>query len=442
MADKMKLEEGGEGGSSSEAGSSSSPATVSHKDFDLEGYLANYSGHTKIARALFIAEHAKDLESEALRLAVSEVKNTTNTTLYKEIMEKAGSKLPAPYSTLDREWVDSVDKRAQQQLERLELELNGYKTNLIKESIRMGHNDLGDFHYDRGDLNAALKCYVRTRDYCTTSKHITSMCLNVIKVSIEMGNFAHVINYVNKAEQTPDLQDPIVIAKLKSCAGLAHLENRKYKVAARKFLETNFELGNNFSDVISPQDVAIYGGLCALAMFDRRELKTKVIDNPTFKNFLELVPQVRELINDFYNCRYASCLNYLQELKGDLLLDLHLHDHVEALYQKIRNKALVQYFSPFISVDLNTMAQAFNTDVGGLEKELSGLIMEGSIQARIDSQNKILYARTANQRCVTFEKALKMGEEYQRNTKAMLLRVDLMKHDFVVRPREEMIREK
>lgn len=83
----------------------------------------------------------------------------------------------------------------------------------------MGHNDLGDFHYERGDLNAALKCYVRTRDYCTTSKHIISMCLNVIKVSIEMGNFAHVINYVNKAEQTPDLQDPVVIAKLKVCAG-------------------------------------------------------------------------------------------------------------------------------------------------------------------------------------------------------------------------------
>jgi len=304
----------------------------------------------------------------------------------------------------------------------------------VKESIRMGHNDLGDFHYERGDLNAALKCYVRTRDYCTTSKHIISMCLNVIKVSIEMGNFAHVINYVNKAEQTPDLQDPVVIAKLKVCAGLAHLENRKYKVAARKFLETTFDLGNNFTEVIAPQDVAIYGGLCALAMFDRAELKSKVIDNSAFKNFLELVPQVREMINDFYGSRYASCLNYLQQLKPDLLLDLHLHDHVASLYQKIRSKAIVQYFSPFISVDLNTMAVAFNTDVLGLEKELSGLIMEGSIEARIDSHNKILFARTTNQRSSTFERALKMGDDYQRNTKAMLLRVNLMRNDFIVRP--------
>jgi len=116
----------------------------------------------------------------------------------------------------------------------------------------MGHNDLGDFHYGRGDLNSALKCYVRTRDYCTTSKHIVTMCLNVIMVSVEMGNYAHVLNYVNKAEQLPELQDagydPVVLAKLKVCAGLAHLNSRKYKVAARRFLDTTFDLGHQFNE--------------------------------------------------------------------------------------------------------------------------------------------------------------------------------------------------
>jgi COP9 signalosome complex subunit 1 len=30
------------------------------------------------------------------------------------------------------------------------------------------------------------------------------MCLNVIRCSVEMGNFLHVANYVNKAEATPE----------------------------------------------------------------------------------------------------------------------------------------------------------------------------------------------------------------------------------------------
>jgi len=296
----------------------------------------------------------------------------------------------------------------------------------------MAHNDLGDFYYQRGDLANALKCYVRTRDYNTTTKHVIQMCLNVIRVSIEMNNYSHVINYVSKAEQTPDVNDPSIQAKLKVCSGLANLDSKKYKVAAQKFVETTFNIGD-FNDVIAPQDVAIYGGLCALSSFDRSELKKKVIDNGVFRNFLELVPEMRELINDFYSSRYASCLNHLEKLRPEIHLDIHLHDHAESLYQKIRNKALIQYFSPFISVDLNTMAAAFNTSVQGLEKEIAKLIMEGAIQARIDSHNKRLYARHTDQRSATFQNALKVGDEYIRNTNALLLRVNLGRNDFTVK---------
>lgn len=35
-------------------------------------------------------------------------------------------------------------------------ELNVAKSNLIKESIRMAHNELGDLHYAQGDLQAGL----------------------------------------------------------------------------------------------------------------------------------------------------------------------------------------------------------------------------------------------------------------------------------------------
>lgn len=52
----------------------------------------------------------------------------------------------------DRSLVDVVDSSASQRQERLESELHGHKTNLIKESIRQSHNLLGDFYYNRGDL--------------------------------------------------------------------------------------------------------------------------------------------------------------------------------------------------------------------------------------------------------------------------------------------------
>ncbi len=99
----------------------------------------------------------------------------------------------------------------------------------------MGYNDLAEFYYARGELQQAFKQYLRTRDYCTTPKHVISMCLNIILVSTELGQFGNVANYIQKAESTPDaVSEPIVQAKLKSAAGLAYLDQSKYKIAAKK----------------------------------------------------------------------------------------------------------------------------------------------------------------------------------------------------------------
>lgn len=49
----------------------------------------------------------------------------------------------------------------------------------------------------------------------------------------------------------------------------------------------------------------------------------------------------------------------------------------------------MQYFSPYVSADMNKMALAFNTTVAALEDELTQLILEGLINARIDSHSKV-----------------------------------------------------
>ncbi|XP_011023415.1 PREDICTED: COP9 signalosome complex subunit 1-like [Populus euphratica] len=407
---------------------------ISSEQLDIEAYAGLYTGRTKITRLLFIADQCGQnnntvMQMEALRMAYEEIKKGENTQLFRDVVHKIDGRLGDNYG-MDSAWCEMVDRRADQRKEKLENELNAYRTNLIKESIRMGYNDFGDYYYAHGSLAEAFKSYVRTRDYCTTSKHVIHMCMSAILVSIEMGQFTHVTSYINKAEQTADALDPNTVSKLRCAAGLANLDAKKYKLAARKFLEVGPELGNSYNEVIAPQDVATYGGLCALASFDRMELKNKVIDSINFRNFLELVPEVRELIHDFYSSHYASCLDYLGNLKANLMLDIHLHDHVQTLYDQIRNKALIQYTHPFVSVDLHMMANAFKTTVASLEKELEALITDNQIQARIDSHNKILYARHADQRNATFQRVLQTGSEFDRDVRAMLLRANLIKLEY------------
>ncbi|CAB1338337.1 unnamed protein product, partial [Coregonus sp. 'balchen'] len=384
---------------------------------DLEQYASSYSGLMRIERLQFIAEHCPQLRAEALKMALSFVHRTFNVDVYEEIHRKlteatrevqgapdavveGGAVDPPP---LDTAWAESTRKKALLKLEKLDTDLKNYKGNSIKESIRRGHDDLGDHYLDCGDLSNALKCYSRARDYCTSAKHVINMCLNVIKVSVYLQNWSHVLSYVSKAESTPeiaeqrgerDCQSQSVLTKLKCAAGLAELASRKYKQAAKCFL---------------------------LASFDHCDFA-----------------EVRDIIFKFYESKYASCLKMLDEIKDNLLLDMYLAPHVRTLYTLIRNRALIQYFSPYVSADMTKMAQAFNTTVLALEDELTQLILEGLINARIDSHSKILYARDVDQRSHTFEKSIHMGKEFQRRAKAMILRAAVLRNQIHVKspPRE------
>lgn len=422
---------------------------VENPTLDLETYAASFTGLAKLHRLIFIANHCPSLRLEALKLAVNCVTKTYNVSLYqhlhRKLMDLTGNNTGLPdiaaqdIPAFDALWVETKTKKSALKLEKLDNDLKNYKSNSIKESIRRGHDDLGDHYLNCGELSNALKCYSRARDYCTSGKHVVNMCLNVIKVSVYLQNWSHVLSYCSKAESTPDFAEgngkdanQSILTRLRCAGGLAELASRKYKNAAKLFLSANFDYAD-CPELFSASNIATYGSLCALATYDRQELQKNVISSSSFKLFLELEPQLRDIIFKFYESKYASCLKLLDEIRDNLLLDMYIAPHVNNLYTKIRNRALIQYFSPYLSADMHKMATAFNCSVPALENELMQLILDGQIQARIDSHNKILYAKDADQRSVTYEKAIAVGEEFQRRTKMMILRAAVLKNHIHVK---------
>lgn len=230
---------------------------------------------------------------------------------------------------------------------------------------------------------------------------------------MSQGNFTHVSSYANRVEAVSATQKKeLVQSKLEACRALVSLYHKeKYSWVADALTKVSFEMGNSFNDIISANDIAVYGGLCALASYDRQELKTKVLSNSSFKSYLELEPQIREMIDAFYHAKYSVCLELLESyrvsqvpmvmmmihadgwwfMQNDYLLDMYLAPHVPALFKLIRERALVQYCVPYGKVDLQRMATAFQTSVPDLQKELADLIGEGDkISARIDSHQKVV----------------------------------------------------
>lgn len=170
--------------------------------------------------------------------------------------------------------------------------------------------------------------------------------------------------YVQKAEASPEsANEPETMSKIRAAQGLAYLSQGKYKLAAKAFTSLTSDLGTSFTDVVSGGDVATYGTLCALATMDRSDVASRVIDSATFRELLGQAPvEIRDAATDFHGSRYGAALSALDRLRTVLVLDPYLAEHTETLLAAVRARALTQYTKPFASLDLSSMAAAFNTD--------------------------------------------------------------------------------
>ena len=78
---------------------------------------------------------------------------------------------------------------------------------VLQESIRRGHDDLGDHFLDCGDLGNALKCYSRAR-YSTYTLYSMYVCMYVclyvcMSLYVYVYRCKSVSMYVNKHVYTP-----------------------------------------------------------------------------------------------------------------------------------------------------------------------------------------------------------------------------------------------
>lgn len=302
----------------------------------------------------------------------------------------------------------------------------------------MGYDDLGQHFHLIGELGNSSKAYGKMRDYCTTPAHIVIMSLRIINVSIDQQNWlavqANVQRLRNQNQRYPDAEK--IAPKLSAAMGLAHLASDSYRDAAESFLRTDARMisakvddladEEAYNEVLTPNDVAVYGGLCALASMTRDELQRNVLENSSFRNYLELEPHIRRAVSFFVSSKYSACLSILDSYKADYLLDVYLQRHVQELYFRIRSKAIQQYFIPFSRVTFNALAASFNTDETTIEHELTSMIKRRSLDARIDLVDRVLVANTVDERRKVHEQALAMAEEYARTAHLRILRMEIL----------------
>ena len=302
----------------------------------------------------------------------------------------------------------------------------------------MGQDDLGQHFHQIGDLVNSVKAYGRMRDYCTTPSHVVIMNFRLIGVSIDQRNWLAVQTSVQKlrspGQQFAEAQR--LTAKLSAAMGLALLASGSYKEAAQEFIETDPRMAQArlddpsddeaFNEVLTPNDIAVYGGLCALASMDRIQIQKRVLGNGKFRPYLELEPHIRRAITFFVSSKYSSCLSILASYRSDYLLDIYLQPHIHELYFRIRSKAIQQYFIPFSCVTFTALAAAFDTNEQTIEHELTSMIKRKDLDARIDLVARVLRANTVDARRKVHSDAMDTAKEYERTAHLRILRMEML----------------
>lgn len=257
--------------------------------------------------------------------------------------------------------------------------------------VQMGNEDLGRHFEAMGKLNDASDAYSRIRQDVSSTKHIIDCGIHLANVSLYRRDWNMVlantgkITGVQSADEEQSLQTFVRVM-----SGVAHLSLGNYLESARNLLLIDFAVPPaKYSHVASPNDIAVYGGLTALATMDRAELQRRVLDNQSFRTFLEHEPHIRKAVSLFVSGRYSTCLSVLESYRSDYLLDVYLQKHVRELYTRIRTKCIVQYFVPFSRITLASLEAAFGLPGQSLQDELMDMIRNDFLNARIDSRNQV-----------------------------------------------------
>ncbi|CAE6420028.1 unnamed protein product [Rhizoctonia solani] len=422
--------------------------------FDLDIYISSYKGQAAIKRLRFIAANSTTLQADALRLAIEQVKAANvDVNLYHQLVTEYNA-LPSVHKqiTPDQDWMTKVKAAKDAEGDRLQIELKTYTTNLIKESTRMAYRDLGNFFRSLGDTGNALKHYSKGRESCTTASHVLQMNMAAVELLVEQLNFAQIYSYVFKAEsalesastgaagagsgkgaEKPDAEYERARSKLQLASGIAQLGQGNFQKAAWTFLKLEKNLDDWLGTLVAPADIAIYGTLAALATLSRSQIKASVVESDTFTYFIEQEPYIREIIDAYTANNFKVVLELLDRHSSRHALDVVLSPHISLLTNLIRDRALILYTTPFTSIRLQRLADAFGLSLADVEGHIVRLVREGQVKGRVDANEKVLIATQVDARAELFQRTLKAGMENEATARKLILRMKLIQNDLVVK---------
>jgi len=413
----------------SRAAANSKDLEIDYPDFDVQHYIHDYKGRSRIQRLMFIADRCPSARETATKLLMQSAEgsgrdNIVDMRLYREIFVY-GKKYLKGTQDPDDKFIKQTVLKNQRERTKLDDEIQKRRNLSQKDQSRIAHLNHAKFLSRLGEFELAIHNLNDAKEYASNTEEMVECQLQVIFTSVKQGSFAQVQVEANRLlVMNREALTWLSSSQVNACMGLYYLKHEKFSMACYHFLQAT-RLGN-FSEILSKRDVGVYAALCALAVLKRDSLKEQLLDNFKIMGYLKRAPIIKRLANAMHDSKYNIVMKTLSDLMRDFRLDYYLHSVADSLVDLVRGKALVQYFEPFSSMNLTRMARDFGVELKHIEDELHKAILSGQVKAKIDLANHTLIEyQDVTDRHTILQNIVEQGEHFCRDAGIVMMHLSL-----------------
>ncbi|WPT10973.1 26S proteasome non-ATPase regulatory subunit 6 [Picochlorum sp. SENEW3] len=196
--------------------------------------------------------------------------------------------------------------------------------------------------------------------------------------------------------------------KLKVYEALYLMATRQFEGAAELFLNSIATF--TATELMSYESCVFYTVVLAVVSLDRPALLAKVVENPEILAAIDAVPHLRELLMSLYQCQYALFFKSLVEISDVIKTDMLLHPHYRYYLKEARVVVYSQYLQSYKSVKMTGMASAFGVSVDFIDDELSNMIVEGRLPAKLDRVDGVIYTTRPDPKNAAYQQTIRQGD--------------------------------
>ena len=180
---------------------------------------------------------------------------------------------------------------------------------------------------------------------------------------------------------------PRTLASIQELGGKMHMQAKEYEAAGKTFFQAfkSYDEAGDQSRLRCLKYLVLASMLHASSInpFDSQEARP-YRDDPE-------IAAMTNLVQAFHNNEIHKFEQILKRNKERIMGDEFIREHVEDLLRTIRTQVLRRVIKPYTRISLNAISRELNNiPVGDVENLLVGLILDDSLDGRIDQVSGVL----------------------------------------------------